>query len=94
MEELIRRVEILKDALDKQLCIKRIKKLNEEIKQNHKLMEMIHHYTCSYDDSLKEKIYKEGLFQEYKEAETDVNILILSINSQLNKIRDKGSCQL
>jgi hypothetical protein len=33
-------------------------------------------------------------FREYKECETDINILILEINKKLSEINDRGKCGL
>ena len=38
------------------------------------------------------KVFSRELFKEYKEYETDINILILDINSRLKQINDKGKC--
>ena len=37
---------------------------------------------------------EETLYKEYKEAETNLNILILKINKELKKINSKGKCGL
>ena len=45
------------------------------------------------DKSLLNEIESNKLFQEYKEKETDLNILILKINERLKEITKKESCQ-
>ena len=49
-------------------------------------------YNQTKKESLKEEITSNELYKEYKKAETELNILILQINSKLKKISNKGKC--
>ena len=51
-------------------------------------------YNVTQDEELKKKILANKLFNNYKEKETDLNILILELNRKLKEISDKGKCNL
>lgn len=94
MEKLIEQVEILKKSLDKTTEVKNIIILNKKIKDSKELQEKINKYKERLNNNLKEEIYNDSLYKEYKEAETNLNILILKINKELKKINSKGKCGL
>ena len=80
MEKLIEQVEILKKSLDNTTEVKNIIILNKKIKDSKELQEKINKYKERLNNNLKEEIYNDSLYKEYKEAETNLNILILKIN--------------
>lgn len=94
MEKLIELVEILKKSLDNTTEVKNIIILNKKIKDSKELQEKINKYKERLNNNLKEEIYNDSLYKEYKEAETNLNILILKINKELKKINSKGKCGL
>ncbi len=94
MEKLIEQVEILKKSLDNTTEVKNIIILNKKIKDSKELQEKINKYKERLNNNLKEEIYNDSLYKEYKEAETNLNILILKINKELKKINSKGKCGL
>ncbi|CCY79937.1 unknown [Mycoplasma sp. CAG:877] len=94
MEKLIEQVEILKKSLDNTTEVKNIIILNKKIKDSKELQEKINEYKERLNNNLKEEIYNDSLYKEYKEAETNLNILILKINKELKKINSKGKCGL
>ena len=94
MEKLIEQVEVLKKNLDNTTEVKNIIKLNEKIKESKELQEKIKKYKERLNNNLKEEICNDTLYKEYKEKETDLNILILKINKELKKINSKGKCGL
>lgn len=94
MEKLIEQVEILKKSLDNTTEVKNIIILNKKIKDSKDLQEKINKYKERLNNNLKEEIYNDSLYKEYKEAETNLNILILKINKELKKINSKGKCGL
>lgn len=94
MEKLIEQVEILKKSLDNTTEVKNIIILNKKIKDSKELQEKINEYKERLNNNLKEEIYNDSLYKEYKEAETNLNILILRINKELKKINSKGKCGL
>lgn len=94
MENLIEKVNNLKEELNKEECILNIKRLNKELINNKDLINKIKRYHQTKDDNIKEELYKNSLIKEYKETETDINILIMKINQKLKLIDNKGKCGL
>ena len=89
MEELIDRVEKLKELLNESEPVQELIKKNKEIIQDEELLKEIEEYQRKPSEDLKEKIIKNSLFREYKKCETDCNLLILEINKRLKKIVGK-----
>lgn len=94
MEKLIEKIENLKNELDKTPDIKKVKDLNEKIRKDKELLKLLEEYKNYPKEETKNKIQNNKLFKEYKESETDINILILQINKKLNEISNKGKCDL
>ena len=94
METLIEKVNELKDALSNTKEVLDIKELNKEIKKDKKLLNLLNEYHLYPRESLKKQILDNELFRKYKEKETDLNILILKINSELKQITKKDKCGL
>lgn len=94
MEELIEKLENLKNELNTTPDVVKVKRLNAEIKKASELQAKLSEYKITNSTKLKEEIYNDKLYQEYKEAETDLNILIMQINKSLKKINSKGKCGL
>ena len=92
MEELIAKIDNLINVLEKQDEVIEIRKVNEELKNDKELINLIERY--KEDRSLLKEIENNKLFQKYKEKETDLNILILKINKRLKEITNKGNCHL
>ncbi len=94
METLIEKVNELKDSLSNTKEVLDIKELNKEIKKDKKLLELLNEYHLYPREDLKKQILDNELFRKYKEKETDLNILILKINSELKQITKKDKCGL
>ena len=92
MNELIDKVENLKRSLDESQEVQDLLRLNKEIMKDKDLLSKIKEYQINPKESLKQEIIKKPLFLKYKEKETDLNVLILMINQELKKLKDKGSC--
>ena len=92
MNELIGKVENLKNSLDNNKEIIELKKINELIMQDKELLKDIEKYNRTNDIKIKEKIINNNLFKEYKHSETEVNFIILEINKRLKEINNKGKC--
>ena len=88
MEVLREKIDNLKRELDKQEEVMRIRKLNQKIKTDKELKELIEQYRTHNSFSLVRKIEANKLFPEYKESETNLNILILKINQKLKEINE------
>lgn len=92
MEDLIDKVENLKEALNDTKQVKEIKDINKLIMNDKELLELIKKYNETQDEDIKTKILDNELFKDYKDKETELNILILEINSKLKEISNKGKC--
>ena len=92
MEKLIGKVEKLKNCLDNCDIIKDLNVLNEKINKDKELVKLLNDYSNNPNEDLKKIIMNNPLFQEYKDKETDLNILILKINKELKKINSKDKC--
>lgn len=94
MEELLKKIEQLKKEISKDKRVIEIKKLNEKLNQEKSIIDLIEKYNITKDENIKKKILENQLFREYKQAETELNILILEINKELKTITNKGKCSL
>lgn len=92
MEELIEKVEALKEELNENVSVKKIKELNKKLEKDKELLKDIEKYQYTKDINLKNKIMNNNLFKEYKEEETEINFIILEINKRLKQINNKGKC--
>lgn len=92
MEELIEKVEALKEELNENVSVKKIKELNKKLEKDKELLQDIEKYQYTKDINLKNKIMNNDLFKEYKEEETEINFIILEINKRLKQINNKGKC--
>lgn len=86
------KMDNLMESLDSSELIKDIKELNKKIEQDQELSNLLKEYNSYPTKELKEKIMNNKLFREYKVKETDLNILILEINSKLKEISNKDGC--
>lgn len=92
MNELIEKTENLKKAIDQTDVIKSYKKARKKVENDNDLMNDIKNYHEENSEKKKETILKNHDFRDYKQKESDVNILILEINQELKKINNKGKC--
>lgn len=94
MDELMEKVDNLIDSIDNTKQVKDIKVINKLIMEDKELLDLIKRYNETQDENLKKEIINNKLFKDYKEKETELNILILDINSKLKDISNKGKCGL
>ncbi len=94
MNELIDKIDNLKNELNNTKEVQEIISINRLISQDKDLLDKINKYNLTKDERIKEEILKNKLFKEYKDKEIYLNILIMQINSELKKINSKGSCSL
>ena len=94
MKKLIEKVENLKQSLEQEQEVLEIKRLNKKIQDNKELSDLIRRYHLEQTEDLKQEIIKDPLFREYKEQETNLNLLIFKINNELKKINAKDKCSL
>ena len=87
------KMDNLIESIDSSNLVKDIKELNKKIEKDQELSKLLKEYSNYPTKELKDKIMTNKLFQEYKVKETDLNILILEINSKLKKISNSGGCK-
>lgn len=92
MEELILKVNNLIDTIDNSDIVKAIKKYNDKVMKDEELLRLIEKYQETKDEEIKGKIMSNKLFEEYKLKESDLNIMIMSINQKLKAISKERSC--
>ena len=92
MNELIDKVNSLKEALDSNEKIIKLKEINERIMEDKELLKEIEEYNRTNNEELKNKIINNSLFREYKHNEAECNFIILEINKKLKEISNKGKC--
>ena len=85
-------VDNLKNELDKSNEVKDIKKYNKIISKDKELLDEIKEYNNTMNNNIKNKIISNEKFLLYKEKETNLNFLILDINSKLKMISIKKDC--
>ena len=92
MEELYNKVNNLISKLDDNDLDKEIRDLTIQVSNDKDLIKLLDEYKITKDESLKRKILSNELFQRYKSKETDLNILIMSVNQKLKAINNERSC--
>lgn len=86
MEELYELVENLKSYLDNLDDIKNIKDINKKLSKDKDLLNKIELYRNNKDINLKKEILSNKDYKEYKRLESNINLLILEINSKLKEL--------
>ncbi len=94
MEELYIKIDNLKRVLDETHCIKKIKELNKELTLDNTLNSLVETYQLTKDIKVKEQIITNDLYKRYKHQEAELNLMILEINQELKKIKQKDKCGL
>ena len=89
MDELIEKLSSLEKELENTELVKDIKELNKKISNDKELLKLLDDYKLKPTEENKYKIIKNDLFKEYKDKETDVNLLIMQINQKLKQISNK-----
>lgn len=92
MDELIIKVNNLIDTINNSDIVREVKKYNDKVMSDESLLKLLEEYNNTKDEKVKEKIISNELFREYKLKETDLNIMIMSINQKLKTISKERSC--
>ena len=92
MEEIIEKIEKLKEVLNEQECIKKLKELNPKILEDKELLSLIEKYRYTKEDKIREQIIQNELYKEYCHYEYELNMIILMINSKLKEISKGSGC--
>ncbi len=91
MYELIDKVEKLKEEINKEKAVVIVRSLNKRLNKREDLMKLIDEYRVTRSEEIKNKIFSDSEYLEYKHYENEVNFIILKIMSELKKI--KGGIQ-
>lgn len=75
--------------LDNDSNIKKIEKLNKKI--TDKELRLIDNYRCNPTVENKKKLYDNKIINEYLTCESNINYLIMAINSKLKRRKDCAS---
>lgn len=93
MDELYSKIDLVKEELDNLPIFREMDKLEEDIRKNKELVEKIRKYNGCPSDWLRLDIYSYEEIRKYKAKETDLNLLILSINNKIKEsFREKDGC--
>ena len=92
MDELIIKVNNLIDTINNSDIVREVKKYNDKVMSDESLLKLLEEYNNTKDEKIKEKIISNELFRENKLKETDLNIMIMSINQKLKTISKERSC--
>lgn len=93
MEELIEKMEQLKEEISRDLVVVDYLKEKKKILNNKELISKIERYQQTKLDILKKEIESSPSFLAYKEKETNVNLLILGINQKFKQLNPSFNCR-
>ena len=93
MEELIEKLEQLKEEISRDLVVVDYLKEKKKILNNKELISKIERYQQTKLDILKKEIESSPSFLAYKETETNVNLLILGINQKFKQLNPSFNCR-
>ncbi|MBQ6134834.1 MAG: YlbF family regulator [Bacilli bacterium] len=87
------KVEKLKQVLNKTECIQSFKCVEKEVIKDKDLLQKIRNYQETHNMAIKQEIFQNPLFLNYKQKENDCCFLIMEINQRLQKIVGKKHCR-
>ena len=87
--ELQMKLNELYNLLDNLDCIKNLERIKNNI--DSELIELIQEYRLNPTIENKKKLYQNDIFLEYIKNETELNYLIMNINSKFK--RKSGNCE-
>lgn len=92
MNELMERVDKLKNELDSSTMVLSLKDVLDRIKNDKELSSLLEKHSTYPDEKIKKQILENNTFQEFKIKETELNLFIMEMNQRLKVISKKGSC--
>lgn len=92
MNELMEKVDKLKNELDSSTMVLSLKDILDRIKNDKELSSLLERYSIYPDEKVKQQILDNDTFQEFKIKETELNLFIMDMNQRLKVISKKGSC--
>ena len=94
MNEVYEKIYELEEYIDSLSIFKKMDDALNNIKNNKELTKKIEAYHQKEDERLKKEIYLDKDFYNYKQLETEVNLLIVRINQKLRKEFNGKGCNL
>lgn len=92
MLDLYDKIDLLKKEINKLSIVHELEYNYNKVMNNISLKNKIDEYNETKDNNLRMDIYQNEEFLAYKKCETDINLLIIEINSRLNKISTERGC--
>lgn len=92
MTELLNKIYDFEDSLNNSELFRKMNNSFKLVLENKELVEKIKEYNKNNNIKLREDIYKYEEIKNYKKYETDVNLIIMEINSKLKLISNDRSC--
>lgn len=93
MEELIEKLEQLKEEISRDLVVIDYLEEKKKVLNDKELTSKIERYQQTRSDTLKKEIESSPSFLVYKEKETNVNLLILGINQKFKQLNPNFDCR-
>ena len=94
MNELYELIDQVKNKLDLEESIINLKVLSKKLLNNRELINNIEMYKYNRKDELKSKILRNEDYNKYREYLTELNLIILDINTKLKLINKEGNVNL
>ena len=94
MNEVYEKIYELEEYIDSLSIFKKMDDTINNIKNNEDLTKKIETYHQKEDEKLRKEIYLDKDFYNYKQLETEVNLLIVRINQKLRKEFNGRGCNL
>lgn len=85
MNELYTKIYAIEDELNQLPIFNEIYKIINQIKDNKEYQQKIEKYHLFPNEKLRMDIYSYEEIRNYKEKETELNLLILNINKRIKK---------
>ena len=80
MMEILEAYQNLLDAIERSKIKKGLLLKKQSVLANEELINKIKMYQATPSEQLKQEIYQNKDYQQYKQLETDLNLIILQIN--------------
>lgn len=93
MEELIEKLEQLKEEISKEPVVVSYLEEKKKVFEDSDFVSKVERYQHTRSGKLKEEIESSPSFLSYKEKETDVNVLIFGINQKFKKLNQNFDCR-
>ncbi len=94
MDRLEKEINQLITMLETSSVVEKFLKSKQKVLEDFQLIEKIHLYQQKQEESYKEEIEKNSLYQNYLENERNFRLLLLGIHIRFQKLKEKRACGL